>query len=138
MGSPMGVISIKHGVLHDCPACVSRKHKHHPSQEGNGALPLLCEFYQHELGKWSCEACLRVRPAIDPAHTLEGGCTFAGGGLDIARRMGKEQGEHAKAGPRRDAAIPAGWVAGISLFRCDDLHPDVHVFTIYDKALEEE
>lgn len=45
---------------------------------------------QRELGKWSCGACLRTRPPVDPTHTLEGGCRFTDRGLDVARRRKKE------------------------------------------------
>lgn len=108
MKSPDVLINETNGEIYDCPACVPRKHKLHPSHTRNGEPPLPCKYYQHEPGQWSCETCLRVRPASDPAHTYEDGCRFADGGLEFARRRKKELGERAKAGPARHPAIPAG------------------------------
>lgn len=107
MKSPEGVVSVKHGVVHGCPAYVARTRKLHPSYAKNGAPPpqLLCTHYPHELGKRSCGACFRTRPVVDPNHTFEGGCRFVDGGPEVGRRTKKQFCEHAGAGPCRNLAI---------------------------------
>ena len=61
-----------------------------------------------------------------PYHTLEDGCRCVDGGLEVARRVGKQLGEQAKVGPCRDPAIPAaGVVDGDPIIDDIDLGADV-------------
>ena len=141
MGRPReshgGVVDSKLGVVYDCPACFARTHGAHATHTRHDAPPLLCKYYRYGPAKWSCEGFLRVRPATYPDHTLEDGCRFADAGIEVARRRKNELGDHAKAGPCRDPAIPAGGVVGASL-ASDDIGLDTYVFAVYDKALEEQ
>ena len=92
MGRPRksleGAVGEKRGVIYDCPACVAHRRKLHLSHIRNGEPPML-RRYQHQLGKWSCEACLRVRPANDTSHAYDERCRFADGGFQVARRRKK-------------------------------------------------
>lgn len=113
---------------------MARRHKLHPSHARSGEPPLLRRKYQHEFGNWSCEACLRVRPANDPSHTYDEGCKSAGGGFEVARRRGKGSGEP----PVRDPVVPVGGAADIKPIADDDSGLDVNVSFVYDMALQEE
>lgn len=96
-----GIVS-RRGVIYGCPACMGRLHKLHLAHARNGELPLFRKCYHYEPSRWSCEACLRVRPPHDPVHALTDGCGFVGGGVDVARRVKKQEGQRAGAGPCRD------------------------------------
>ena len=132
-----GAVDETFGVAHDCPACVARSHKLHPSHTRHDAPPLLCRCALHEPGKWSCEACRGTRPYHDSAHTLEEGCRFAVGGLEVARRAKKQVGQRAGAGPCRDPAIPASGVADGAPIT-DDLGLEPDVPAVDDEAAPEE
>ena len=86
--NPEGIAS-KDGVIYDCPVCMRRLHEHHPN----------VRVYQHEPSKWSCETCLRVRPADGSDHALVDGCRLADGEKEVARRVTKQFGQQAKVGP---------------------------------------
>ena len=135
--NPDGVVS-RRGVIDDCPACVARRRKLHPAHARNSAPLLLCMRYQYEPGKWSCEARLATRPAVDPAHVLEEGCRSVDVGLGVARRMKKQFGEQAEALPCRDHATPGGGEVGGWPITCDDLGSDVDVLAAYDEAFHGE
>ena len=81
---------------------------------------------------------MRTRLAVDPSYILDEGCRFADGGPEVARRSKKEVAEHAKAGPCRDFATPAGGSAASAPITDDDLGLDVDVPVIYDRALQED
>ena len=121
---PEGIFSTE-AVIYDCFACLRRLHNRHPAHTRNGEPPLLCRYYPLGPGDWSCEACLRVRPAEDPRHTLVAGCRMAGG-LEVARRAEKQLGQVAGAGPCRDPATQASGVAdGHPIIDDFDLDADV-------------
>lgn len=96
----------KKGFIFECPSRMARKHELHPSHIRSDEPPLLCR-HQFAPGTQSCEACLETNFATDPDHTLEEGCRFVDDGLEVSRRMKKQLGEQAEAGPCRDVAIPA-------------------------------
>ena len=65
------------------------------------------------------------KPAEHPAHTLVEGCRFAHGEKEVARRVKKQLGQQAKAGPCRDLAIlAAGVVDGDPIIDDFDLDGD--------------
>lgn len=70
---------------------------------------------------------MRVSPAGDPDHTLEDGCRFVGGGLEVARRVQEQLGQQAGAGPCRGLAIPAAGVADADPVTNDILDSDIDV-----------
>ena len=105
--SPYGVEDAKRGVIYDCPACIARLHRQHPSHTRKDEPPLLCRYYNDEPAMWDCEACLRTRPSDHPDHHLGRGCRYGPRGLAGERRRRQRDGVPAKAGPCRDPAIPA-------------------------------
>ena len=104
--NPLGIVS-KHEVVYDCPACMRRLHKSHPAHTRNNEPLLLCKHYNHAPENWICPACLAVKPRDDPAHTKDEGCKYGVGGQEVYRKIKKQFGVKAKAGPIRDPAIPA-------------------------------
>ena len=104
--TPEGIVS-KEGVMFYCPACMRCVHHFCFANFCNGVIPLVCRLYKLEFGKWSCGARFGVRPAGDPEHMLEEGRRFVDGGLEVHRRVEKQFGKQARAGPCRDFAIPA-------------------------------
>ena len=84
-----------------------RLHKSHLAHTRSSEPPLLCEHYNHPPENWICPACLAVKPRDDPAHTRDEGCRYGVGGQEVYRRIKKQFGVRAKAGPIRDPAIPA-------------------------------
>ena len=104
--NPLGIVSAD-GVIYDCPACMQRLHKRHPAHTRNGEPPLLCKHYNIAPENWLCPACLAVKPRDDPAHAEDEGCRYGSGGVEVYRRVKKQFGVRAKAGPVRDPAIPA-------------------------------
>ena len=70
LGSTLGALLARRGsfmiALLACVGCMS--FTQHIPVMGNPRCYVF--FYKYEPGKWSCQACLRVRPAEDPRHTL--------------------------------------------------------------------
>ena len=84
-----------------------RLHKAHIVHTRNSEPPLVCKFYSHSPEHWICPACLAVTFRHDPIHARDEGCRYGVGGQEVYRRIKKQFGVKAKAGPIRDPAIPA-------------------------------
>ena len=123
--TPEGIVS-RLGIIYDCFACPRELRKKHSDHTRNGEPPLLCRYYQEEPRDWKCEMCLRLRPIIDPRHTLTERCRFEDGGVEVARRTKKQPGLQAGAKPVKDPTIQAAGVADGDPVT-DDLHLDEDV-----------
>ena len=88
----------------------------------------MCKHYINwKPSEWTSPACFRRRPANDLEHALFDGCRRSVGEIEVARRLEKELGERAKAGPCRDPAIFAAGRADLRPIIDDDLGLDADV-----------